>query len=245
MARAFAIERPYALGTFFLASLYQAMGKYVTKVPYHRVGGALWFVQIWLFAYFLELSSVDSFPSLPLGLSTTQSIRIISTNSLSSFFLSLANHSLSQLYLKPDTISRTSWQQILSSSTPYLLDFKYLSAFLNTICRVLISRVCYAFSPQLSSSSIVFLPYLWACQFGFTQFIPSFPSLPSKPPTIALVDQLTQSYQIPTYGLKTIMLSNVASFSAWWSIRFDDLISSCSSSSGTWIFIHCFLHSVL
>ena len=146
LARAFAIERPYALCTIFLASLYQAMGKYVTEVPYHRVGRALWFVQIWLFAYFLELSSVDSFPSLPLGLSTTQSIRIISINSLSSFFLSLANRSLSQLYLKPDTISRTSWQQILSSSTPYLLDFKYLSAFLNTICRVLISRVCYAFS---------------------------------------------------------------------------------------------------
>ena len=46
LARAFAIRRPYALDIIFLASLYQAMGKYVTKVPYHRVGGALWFLKI-------------------------------------------------------------------------------------------------------------------------------------------------------------------------------------------------------
>ena len=46
LARALAIGRPYALGTIFLASLYQAMGKYVTEVSYHRVGGAFWFVQI-------------------------------------------------------------------------------------------------------------------------------------------------------------------------------------------------------
>ena len=69
MARALAIGRPYALGTIFLASLYQAMGKYVTKIPYHKVGGAIWFVHILLFAYFLMLSSADSFPSMSLGLS--------------------------------------------------------------------------------------------------------------------------------------------------------------------------------
>ena len=104
LAKALAIGRPYALGTIFLASLYPAMCKYVTEVPYHRVGGALWFVQILFFAYLAKLSSVDSFPCMSLGLSTTQSIRTISTNSLSSFFLSLAGRSLSQLYLKPDKI---------------------------------------------------------------------------------------------------------------------------------------------
>ena len=109
LARAFTIGRPYSLGTIFLASLYQAMGKYVTEVPYHRVGGSLWFVQIWLFAYFLELSGVDSFPSMSLGLSAAQSIKVIFSDSLSSFFLSLADRSLSQLYLKLDTISSPSW----------------------------------------------------------------------------------------------------------------------------------------
>ena len=39
LARVLAIGQPYALGTIFLASLYQSMGKYVTEVPYHRVGG--------------------------------------------------------------------------------------------------------------------------------------------------------------------------------------------------------------
>ena len=60
LAKALAIGRPYALGTIFLASLYQAMCKYVIEVPYHRVGGALWFVQILFFAYLAKLSSVDS-----------------------------------------------------------------------------------------------------------------------------------------------------------------------------------------
>ena len=213
LARPLAIGWPYALGTILLASLYQSMGKYVSEIPYQRVGGALSFVQIWLFAYFPELSGADSFLSMSLDLSVAQSIRIISSPSFFFSFLSLVDTSLSQLYLKPDTISSPTWQQILNSSTPYLLDFKYSSAFLSTVCRVLISGGCYTFSPQLSSSSIVFLPFLWACQFIFTHFIPSFPSLPSGPPMIALVEQLIQSYQTPTCGLKTIMLSNVESFS--------------------------------
>ena len=91
LVRALAIRQPYVLGTIFLASLYQAMGKYVIELPYHRVGGAFWFVQIWLFAFFLELSGVDSFPSMSLGLSAAQSIRTMSIDSLF-FFLSLANH---------------------------------------------------------------------------------------------------------------------------------------------------------
>ena len=81
------------------------MGKYVTEVPYHRVGKALWFVHIWLFAYFPDLSGVDSFPTMSIGISVAQSIRTISIDSLSSFFLSLADYSLPQLYLKLDTIS--------------------------------------------------------------------------------------------------------------------------------------------
>ena len=127
------------------------------------------------------------------SLSATQYIRTISSYSLSFFFLSLADRSLSQLYLKLDTISSPSLHQILSSSTPYLLDFKYPLSFLSIVYRILISGDCYAFSPHMSSSFAVFLPYLpcsWARQFGFTQFIPSFPSLPLGPPTIALIEQL-------------------------------------------------------
>ena len=95
LARALAIGRPYSLGTILLTSLYQSMGKYVSEIPYQKVGGGLWFVQIWLFAYFPELSGVDSFLSMSLGLSVSQSIRTISSDSFSSFFLSLADRSLS------------------------------------------------------------------------------------------------------------------------------------------------------
>ena len=68
LVRALTIRGPYALGIIFLASLYQAMSRDVTEVPYRRVGRALWFVQIWLFVYFPKLSGADSFPSMSLGL---------------------------------------------------------------------------------------------------------------------------------------------------------------------------------
>ena len=86
LARALAIGQSYALGTIFLASLYQSMGEYVSELPYQRVEGSLWFVHIWLFAYFPKLSGVDYFPSMSLGLSAAQSIRTISSDSFSSFF---------------------------------------------------------------------------------------------------------------------------------------------------------------
>ena len=58
----------------------------MSEIPYQRVGRALWFVQIWLFAYFPELSGADFFSSMSLGLSVAQSIRTISLDSLSFFF---------------------------------------------------------------------------------------------------------------------------------------------------------------
>ena len=109
LVRALAIGLHYALGTILLASLYQTMGKYVSEIPYRRVGGALWFVHIWLFTYFPELLGAESFPSMSLGLNVAQSIRTISSDSLSSFFLILVDRSLSQLYLEPNTISSPTW----------------------------------------------------------------------------------------------------------------------------------------
>ena len=45
LAKTLALGRPYALDTLLLASVYQAISKYVSDEPYHKVGGALWFVQ--------------------------------------------------------------------------------------------------------------------------------------------------------------------------------------------------------
>ena len=44
LVKSLALGRPYALGTIRLASIYQAMSKYVFDEPYHHVGGALWFM---------------------------------------------------------------------------------------------------------------------------------------------------------------------------------------------------------
>ena len=44
LVKILALGQPYALGTLLLASIYQAMSKYVSNEPCHRVGGALWFV---------------------------------------------------------------------------------------------------------------------------------------------------------------------------------------------------------
>ena len=52
LAKTLALSRPYALGTLRLSSVYQAMSKYVYDKPYHKVGGALWFVKMWFFVCF-------------------------------------------------------------------------------------------------------------------------------------------------------------------------------------------------
>ena len=64
---------------------------------------------------------------------------------LMSFFLDLSNHTLSYLYLGPDSVSSLTWTQVLNSSQPYLYDFEIPLAFTNTACRVVISGVAFPF----------------------------------------------------------------------------------------------------
>ena len=45
LAKILSLGWPYALGTLLLASIYQAMSKYVSDEPYHKIGGVLWLVQ--------------------------------------------------------------------------------------------------------------------------------------------------------------------------------------------------------
>ena len=74
LAKTLALGRPYALGTLLLALIYQAMSKYLSDKPYHRVGGVLWFVKLWLFAYFLDLSNREPTSYKSLGLHTVHSL---------------------------------------------------------------------------------------------------------------------------------------------------------------------------
>ena len=103
LAKTLALGRPYALGTLLLASVYQAMSKYVSYKPYHRVGGTLWFVQMWLFAYFLEFSDRESTSYKTLRLQVVHSLRTIPSNDFMSF-LGLVDRALVHLFLKPDSV---------------------------------------------------------------------------------------------------------------------------------------------
>ena len=102
LAKTLAPGRPDALGTILLALVYQATSKYVYDEPYHCVGGALWFVQTWLLAYFLELSIQDPTSFKTSGLHALCSLCTMPSNDLLTFFLGLENRALLHLFLKPD-----------------------------------------------------------------------------------------------------------------------------------------------
>ena len=116
-----------------MASVYQAMNKYISDEPYYRVGGALWFVQMWLFAYFPKLLDKDPTFFQTLGLHVVHSL----SNDLMFFFLGLVDQALVHLFLKPNSIHISTWNQILAFSQPYLHVFESSTASANTTCRVL------------------------------------------------------------------------------------------------------------
>lgn len=60
LARSLAIGPSFALGTLLLGSTYHALRKCVTDDPVSKMDGSLWFVQLWLLAYFPELRHPDS-----------------------------------------------------------------------------------------------------------------------------------------------------------------------------------------
>ena len=80
------------------------MSKYVSDEPYHRVGGALWFVQMWLFAYFPELSDSDHTSFKTLGLYVVHSLHTMPSNDLMSFFLCLVDRALVHLFFMLDYV---------------------------------------------------------------------------------------------------------------------------------------------
>ena len=61
--------------------------KIVSDEPYHNVGGALWFIQMWFFAYFPKLSDKKPTSYTTLGLHVSHSLRTMPFDDLMSFFL--------------------------------------------------------------------------------------------------------------------------------------------------------------
>ena len=110
LVKTLALGRPYSLGTLLLASVYQAMSKYVCDEPYHKVGGALWFIQMWFFAYFPELSDREPTSYKTLGL------YVMPFDDLMSFFFGLVDWALIHLCLWLDFVHISAWNQIIASS---------------------------------------------------------------------------------------------------------------------------------
>ena len=98
------------------------MSKYVSNEPYHRIGGALWFVQMRLFVYFPELSGREPTFFKTLGLHVMHSLRTMPSNDLMSLFLGLVDRALVHLFLRHDYVHISAWNQILASSKPYIHD---------------------------------------------------------------------------------------------------------------------------
>ena len=92
------------------------MSKYVYDEPYHKVGGALWFVQMWFFAYFPELFDREPTSYKTLGLHVVHSLRTMPSNDLMSFFLGLVDRALVHLCMRLDSIHILAWNQIPASS---------------------------------------------------------------------------------------------------------------------------------
>ena len=99
LVKTLALGRPYALGTLLLASVYQAMSKYVSDEPYHKVGSPLWF-----FAYFPKLSNKEPTFYKTLGLHVAHSLRPMPSHDLVSFFLRLVDRALVHLYSRLDYV---------------------------------------------------------------------------------------------------------------------------------------------
>ena len=74
-----------------MVSVYRAMSKYVSDEPYHKVGSALWFVQMWFFVYFLELLNREPTSYKNLGLHVVHSLCTMPSDDLMPFFLGLVD----------------------------------------------------------------------------------------------------------------------------------------------------------
>ena len=94
LAKTLSLSCPYALGTLLLALVYLAMSKYVSNEPYHKVGGALWFIQMWFSTYFPELSDREPTSYKTLGLHVAHSLCMMPPDDLMSFFLGLVDRAL-------------------------------------------------------------------------------------------------------------------------------------------------------
>ena len=74
------------------------------------------------------------------------SLRTMPSDDLMSFFLGLVDQALVDLYLRPDSLHISAWNQTLASSQPYLHDSENPLASAIAACKGIILGGCFAFS---------------------------------------------------------------------------------------------------
>ena len=203
------------------------------------------FSQLWKTRHEVRTIGEDTCSYKTLGLHVAHSPRTMPSNDLMSFFLGLVDRVLIHLYLRLDYVHISAWNQILASSQPYLHDFESPFVSTSVTCRVLILGGCFTFSSSMSASLASLQPYLaclWARQFDFQQFIPVLPPLPSAQLDLKFEQTLVKEYQILSCSIGITSLSMTPSFSTWWNIKFNELLSSCSPTTGKRIICCIFIH---
>ena len=82
---------------------------FLMSLNYHKVCGALWFIQMWLFAYFSKFLDNEPTSYKTLGLHVTHSLRTMPFDYLMSSFLGLVERSLVHLFFRPNSIHISTW----------------------------------------------------------------------------------------------------------------------------------------
>ena len=87
LARAVASRKFFALGIILLGLTFISLNFYHDHKPFSKFGGSLWLVQLWLFAYFLELrSSAMPGKNLPIETKLFASMCSMDCEQVMSFF---------------------------------------------------------------------------------------------------------------------------------------------------------------
>ena len=95
-------------------------------------------------------------------------------NDLMYFFLGLVDRALVHVYLMPNSVHISSWNHILASSQPYLMDFESPLASASIACRELILGGCFTFHPRFLHLRIVYNPTYLALRLISLVFSSSF-----------------------------------------------------------------------
>ena len=193
--------------------------------PFARLGGGVWFLQIWLFYYFPKLRSPEF--ALPLGAAIGIGLMSYSTklsnDELLSFFRS-PNLSAAFMFIPCDGVPSIEWLEEYAKFEKLSLSearTKLKIAF--TASRSFIIGGCSS-SMNATISYRPYWPCLWGRQFGYEQCIPD--TLP-KPPTMIsknFLDTVKQQNSNLLDPLIKVPFASPKAFLSWWASQYKEMV---------------------